>query len=100
MNIQAFYIYDGNVSRLTDMMRGSFVFDNFDDLYRGFSVIEGVWSESGGILRVKDRFVMDHAPFGYRHLLINVYAPNSKIVCELQLHHIDMHHVSLLSLYF
>ena len=42
----------------------------------------------GGILRLKDRFNPKQMPFGYRDLLINVYCPGCKIVCEVQLHHV------------
>merc|ERR1712157_136969 len=65
-------------------------FDNFEDLYKAYSVVEETAKKDleGGILRLKDRFDPKHIPFGYRDLLINVYCPGCKIVCEMQLHHV------------
>eukprot|EP01083_Nonionella_stella_P183245 661640_1 len=92
---KAFYVYarDKNESEgfkeMTDILRCSLVFDDFDDLYRCFTVIEELAKENdnGGILRCKDRFAGEKVPFGYRDLLINIYCPGSKIVCEIQLQH-------------
>ena len=66
------------------------VFDNFVDIYKCFGIIEKSAKEynAEGILRCKDRFNADIMPFGYRDLLINIYCPESNIVCEIQLHHI------------
>merc|ERR1712228_677877 len=51
------------------------------------AIIELLAEQSvGGILRVKDRFHLQHIPFGYRDMLINVVCPGSKIVTEIQLH--------------
>merc|ERR1712048_1490168 len=73
--------------QMTDVLRCSFVFDNFADLYRCYSIIEVLAEDSvGGILRVKDRFHPQNIPFGYRDMLINVVCPGSKIVTEIQLH--------------
>ena len=87
---KSFYVYSQDsygYRKLTDILRFSFVFSNFDDLYRTFSIIEVLSKEIGGILRAKDRFNPKNVMFGYRDLLINVYCPDCKIVCEIQLHH-------------
>jgi len=92
---KSFYVYavnhgDNAFKQMTDVLRCSLVFDEFDDLYKCFSVIKEVASDdekSEGILRVKDRFNPDTMPFGYRDMLINIYCPGSKLVCEIQLHH-------------
>ena len=58
-------------------------------MYKAYAIIEEVAEKDlpGGILRLKDRFNPKEMPFGYRDLLINVYCPGCKIVCEMQLHH-------------
>lgn len=91
---KAFYVYSGQgndegFKEMTDVIRCSIVFDSFDDLYRAFSVVEEVAEQDleGGVLRLKDRFHPKQMPFGYRDLLVNVYCPGCKIVCEVQLHH-------------
>eukprot|EP01083_Nonionella_stella_P141735 437270_1 len=88
---KAFYVYGATSNEgfkeMTDMLRCSLVFDDFDDLYRCYSVIELMAEQSvGGILRVKDRYHPMSMPFGYRDMLINVMCPGSTIVCEVQLH--------------
>eukprot|EP01083_Nonionella_stella_P083105 229643_1 len=88
---KAFYVYnddlDHGFKRMTDVLRCSFVFGNFEDLYECFNVIDKLSSDNGGILRCKDRFNDNDVAFGYRDLLLNVYCPESRIVCEIQLHH-------------
>ena len=88
---KAFYVYgmqsNEGFKQMTDVLRCSFVFASFKDLYMCFSVIERLTTDFGGILRCKDRFDPKHIAFGYRDLLINIYCPGSKIVCEIQLHH-------------
>eukprot|EP01083_Nonionella_stella_P190377 705068_1 len=88
---KAFYVYgmksNDGFKKMTDVLRCSLVFDNFDDLYKCFEMIERLSRNIGHILRCKDRFNPKHVQFGYRDLLINVYCPGSKIVCEIQLHH-------------
>lgn len=93
---KSFYVYTGDdgksdmgFQRMTDLLRASLVFDDWENMYRCFAVIEQMAKEFGGILRVKDRFNPQNMEFGYRDLLINVNCPKSKvpIVCEIQLHH-------------
>eukprot|EP01083_Nonionella_stella_P030323 83151_1 len=92
---KAFYVYardkkeSEGFKEMTDVLRCSLVFDDFNALYRCFTVIEELAKENdnGGILRCKDRFAGEKVPFGYRDLLINIYCPGSKIVCEIQLQH-------------
>eukprot|EP01083_Nonionella_stella_P254478 874389_1 len=94
---KAFYVYsfeheDGH-KQLTDLLRCSLVFTEFEDLYKCFAVIKDLTNKKckGGIVRCKDRFDPQNMPFGYRDLLINVNCPGSEkkipIVCEIQLHH-------------
>eukprot|EP01083_Nonionella_stella_P010286 29351_1 len=86
---KAFYVYDqeDGFRQMTDILRCSLVFDDFENLYQCFTIIETLAEQtSGGILRAKDRFHPAAIPFGYRDLLINIYCPESKIVAEIQLH--------------
>eukprot|EP01083_Nonionella_stella_P149359 474267_1 len=88
---KSFYVYgrgDG-YQQMTDMLRCSFSFKEFKDLYKCFDIIEKKMQDHGGILRCKDRFDKKDMPFGYRDLLINIHCPGSdqKVVCEVQLHH-------------
>eukprot|EP01084_Bolivina_argentea_P060489 110514_1 len=91
---KAFYVYpDKNgYKQMTDILRCSLVFDNFENLYKCFSVIEILAEQtSGGILRVKDRYHPTTMPFGYRDLLINIFCPESTIVAEIQLHFVEFY---------
>ncbi|ETO13613.1 hypothetical protein RFI_23753 [Reticulomyxa filosa] len=75
---KTYYVYRGDHTQLTDLLRCSFVFDSFADLYKAFSVLEEVASKNDdvkGILRAKDRFTPANVPFGYRDLLVNLYCP-------------------------
>merc|ERR1712228_492299 len=86
---KAFYVYveKNGFKQMTDVLRCSFIFNDFTDLYRCYSIIELLAEQSvGGILRVKDRFHPQNIPFRYRDMLINVLCPGSKIVTEIQLH--------------
>eukprot|EP01083_Nonionella_stella_P129628 393325_1 len=97
---KAHYVYDEHdgFKEMTDILRCSFVFDNFADLYQCFSVIEMLAEQTlGGILRVKDRYHPTSIPFGYRDLLINVFCPSSKIVAEIQLHFIEFYQYKTIS---
>eukprot|EP01083_Nonionella_stella_P272746 925022_1 len=85
---KTFYVYNGDFKRMLDMLRCSFVFDNFEDLYNAVVIFdEYSKSKCDGILRIKDRFEAKTIPFGYRDLMINTRCPNSKIICEIQFHH-------------
>eukprot|EP01084_Bolivina_argentea_P079196 143699_1 len=93
---KSFYVYGAvkgefGYLHMTDVLRCSLMFDDFNDLYRCFAVIEKMLKHDsdGGILRCKDRFDPQDVPFGYRDLLINVHCPgsNKKVICEVQLHH-------------
>eukprot|EP01083_Nonionella_stella_P192018 710181_1 len=87
---KAFYVYHHSkhgYKEMRDILRCSLVFDDFDGIYRTFTIIEKMLKSSGGILNVKDRFQPPQIQFGYRDLLINFYIPNAKIICEMQLHH-------------
>jgi len=88
---KTYYVYKGDHTQLTDLLRCSFVFDSFIDLYKAFGVFEkvaGARSDmKGGVLRAKDRFDPAAMPFGYRDLLVNVMCPGTSVVCEIQFHH-------------
>ena len=63
-------------------------------MYGAFCIISKLAGNDkaiGPILRAKDRFNPDSVPFGYRDLLINIYIPGSKIVGEIQLHHLSFY---------
>ena len=51
---KAFYVYSGDVARMTDVLRASWVFPDFDSLYQALSIL---WKSlgSGSVLRIKDR---------------------------------------------
>jgi len=88
---KSYYVYRGDYSQLTDLLRCSLVFDSFGDLYKAFTVLSE-WVKNNkdmkdGILRVKNLFSPERVPFGYRHLLVNVYCPGTELVCEIQFHH-------------
>eukprot|EP01084_Bolivina_argentea_P108451 193823_1 len=87
---KAFYVYNKSnegYKHMCDILRCSLVFNDFESIYKTFSIIETILRPSGGILNVKDRFQAHQIEFGYRDLLINFYIPNAKIICEMQLHH-------------
>ena len=102
---KVFYDYDGNVSRLTDFLRASFVFDNFEDLYNALFVINDYvkkhnknpmmnnkYGQDIGILKFKNSFTK-HGKLnnGGRQIMINVplcadEQTSVPIICEIQLH--------------
>jgi len=95
---KVFYDFDGNVSHLTDLLRASFVFDNFDDLYSALIVIDAFCKkqvpkkernlqgdgdahsmtsppqpEGVGILKYKNSFLLDaKLNNGWRQIVVNV----------------------------
>eukprot|EP01084_Bolivina_argentea_P053196 97662_1 len=75
---------------LTDVLRCSFVFSDFINLYAAFECIYGM-NNKFEILRVKDRFNTVSEACGYRDFMINILIKNEKyiegIICEIQLHH-------------
>ena len=95
---KSFYSYH-NISDgyrcLTDVLRCSFVFNDFNILYKCFSKLIINMKDEFEILRVKDRFNSESEPCGYRDLMINVFCKPKKeneksiegIICEIQLHH-------------
>ncbi|WP_433592818.1 hypothetical protein [Nocardia sp. CA-145437] len=79
--------YDGDVSRLTDLVGAKIVFDQVSDAYRALEMIEN--DPRVRIVEFEDRF--DHpTPSGYRDLQMKVQLENGHIA-ELRLHlsHID-----------
>eukprot|EP01084_Bolivina_argentea_P126424 223855_1 len=86
---KAYFWYTGDKShnKLSDLLRTSFVFNTFKDLYKAYNLI----SQNCKIVRVKDRFNAKVMPFGYRDCLLNVRCPGIKgstpLICEVQLHH-------------
>merc|ERR1712083_226631 len=94
---KSFYVYGRDdpqrgYEKMTDLVRVSFLFDDFVDLYKCYDVIDTLSEQTlGGLLRVKDRFQPPSMPFGYRDMLINVMCPRSKIVAEIQLHFVGFY---------
>lgn len=101
---KVFYDFDGNVSHLTDFLRASFVFDNFEDLYNALFVINDLCKKytknnkdggGVGILKYKNSFPSDSKlNNGWRQIIINVplccgdasTGGSIPIICEIQLH--------------
>ncbi len=79
--------YLGNTNEVTDLIRGTIVYDSLDDLYRGIDALK----ESDGVkqIRIKDRVgnPLGEPPLGmgYRDMLLNVRLKNGH-VAEIQLH--------------
>ena len=100
---KTYFEYDGDIGKLTDLLRCSFVFKSFEHLYGAMKIVHESWQSEGGLIRVKNRFISGEADdekekkqgeenfvrFGYRDVIANVYAPesNKTVVCELQFHH-------------
>ena len=70
--------YRGDASRLTDLARGSVIFDRFDQLEHAAAEVE----RQTKVVRKKDRFAKPAS--GYRDILYNIEASNGHVV-ELQL---------------
>ncbi|WP_330183378.1 hypothetical protein OHB26_06845 [Nocardia sp. NBC_01503] len=79
--------YDGDVSRLTDLVGAKIVFDHVSDAYRALEMIEN--DPRIRIVEFEDRFDQPQAS-GYRDLQMKVQLENGHIA-ELRLHlsHID-----------
>ncbi|WP_455749875.1 WXG100-like domain-containing protein [Nocardia tengchongensis] len=79
--------YDGDVSRLTDLVGAKIVFDHVSDAYRALEMIEN--DPRVRIVEFEDRFDRP-TPSGYRDLQMKVQLENGHIA-ELRLHlsHID-----------
>ncbi|MFF0637397.1 hypothetical protein ACFYTS_33425 [Nocardia sp. NPDC004151] len=79
--------YDGDVSRLTDLVGAKIVFDQVSDAYRALEMIEN--DPRVRIVEFEDRFDSP-TPSGYRDLQMKVQLENGHIA-ELRLHlsHID-----------
>jgi uncharacterized protein YjbI with pentapeptide repeats len=66
--------FDGNASRLVDLVRGAFVFDTSAELYATFERLQ----ESADVVYSRDRFAQP-AYSGYQDLLLRVRASNGFI---------------------
>lgn len=95
---KVFYVFKQDHNRLNDTIKCSLTFNNFTHLYKAFVIIAKNWQKYNGILFVKDLFDPDIVPFGYRHLIIYVYCPNTNIVCQIQLCHQIFSHVCMIVL--
>ena len=73
--------YDGDYSRVVDVLAASLVFDTEEDLLRAAEFLR----EDNRVVRIKDRWASPGAD-GYRDYMLNVRLPG-KFVVELQLHH-------------
>jgi len=73
------------VSRITDLARGTIVTNDIEDLVTTFELLENQTK----IVSVKNRF-KNPAPSRYRDLNILVELPKTKIIAEVQLHLADI----------
>ena len=73
--------YNGDYSRVVDVLGGSLIFETEDDLLRAVESLR----DDNRIVRIKDRWSKS-TPEGYRDYLLNVRLPNG-YVGELQIHH-------------
>eukprot|EP01083_Nonionella_stella_P069118 184085_1 len=91
----AFYIdhASGSIRHMTDFIRCCIVFNDFDNLYRCFTVIDELSKECGGILRCDDGFQEQIGAAIYRNVVIEVYCPGhgDELVCQIQLDHTLFH---------
>merc|ERR1712048_991030 len=87
--------YIGDASRVTDLVRGSIVYQNIEELLAGLRVV--VADESVRIQRIKNRFARGYnstCSAGYRDVCIVLRLQSSETLasgtnlhlCELQLH--------------
>ena len=75
--------YGGDVMRVVDLKRCSIVLKSAEDLVALFERARTAFGDKG-ILRVKNSFLGDSAPGGYRDVKLNVAVGDHS--CELQLH--------------
>lgn len=73
--------FNGDVTKITDIARGTLVADSVEEILGGFNRI----SEDANIVAVKNRF-KEPQPSGYRDLKILIELPESKIIAEVQIH--------------
>merc|ERR1712098_254849 len=76
------YKYSCDASKLSDIVRASFVFKDASSLWAAVKTIGGEFYFDGGILRIKDRLSAGIGN-GYSDVLLNVRFQG--IVCEIQL---------------
>ena len=76
--------YNGDYSRLVDVVRASAVFESAADLGRFVASLAGDDAMEVKVVRAKDRF--NHDISGYRDMLLNVRVRDDPHVGELQLH--------------
>ncbi|CAM9503560.1 unnamed protein product [Ectocarpus fasciculatus] len=72
--------YNGDVRRLTDMARVSVICDKPEDLERAYMRI----INNCEVRRVKNSFIADWSPGGYRDVKVSVMVDEH--ICEIQLH--------------
>jgi hypothetical protein len=73
--------YEGDASRLTDLMAGRIVFERVDDVYDALSAL--VASENIRVVNFEDR-ILTPQPSGYRDITMNIELSNGHIA-ELRL---------------
>ena len=83
--------YNGDHTRLVDVVRASAVFHSIRRFARGVHAIRQ--DDRIEIFRVKDR-VTEPLPNGYRDVLINLKLKEYPMIMELQLHFKDIKGVS------
>ncbi|WP_299011223.1 RelA/SpoT domain-containing protein [uncultured Shewanella sp.] len=72
---------DGDSSKITDLVRGSLVADNVNELLRAYQAL----TSEVEVVQVKNRFASPKAS-GYRDLNVLVKLPHSNMICEVQFH--------------
>lgn len=75
--------YSGRASRLLDILRCSIVCDSIQSI---ISVLDALTRAGGEIRLVKNGFVNDYAPCGYRDVKALVALPKSQFIVEVQIH--------------
>ncbi|WP_299492663.1 RelA/SpoT domain-containing protein [uncultured Shewanella sp.] len=73
--------FDGDSSKITDLVRGSLVADNVNGLVRAYEAL----TAQVEVVRIKNRFAAPKDS-GYRDLNLLVKLPHSNMICEVQLH--------------
>ena len=79
--------YKGKSQKVIDMVRGSLIFDNFEDLQNAKSNIEECIS---GKVKIKDRFA-NPTSMGYKDIILSFQDEKTGHVVEIQLHLREMY---------
>jgi len=77
------YKYGYDATRLTDVMRASFIFYDLQSIREAAKIINDHFKNEGGVANIKDRIATPPSS-GYRDVLINVKV--GSVYAEIQLH--------------